>query len=462
MSFGITSSQGTGADGGSGSSAYATAVMQDNPTIFLKFDEVSGATAEDSSGNGHDDGSYIGSPYLQQYSVIPGSTGRSARFENSNGGNGAQRVTVPYGSWMDTSEVTVTFACFASAGNYRLMATRYGEPGDDWSWYVYVNNGTFQFHYRSALGVNTNIDSGVTVETGKRYFIAAYAGVSGCGIRVYDATGLIGSATGAGGDLNPSSRSITLMDAETGNYSQTGYLDGFAVFDTVLSTARLDTYGNHAMAVDAVTWTHRSAGTLARNGTTDHTISFTPATAGSLLVVVVGGAITSDAVTPGWTKRLAPTNSTQLAIFTRNANAGDSSLQITHNNTNFPGLYVAYEFPPGSAWCSGASLDNIVGESSYPTLSGLPGIGNVSVFAATSGSRAIAESNNTPTQTNWYYFWTTDSNQNVLDDGATSGCFMSIGYFINFPDTSADVLYPAQQYISNDIGPAALFAIVTP
>ena len=174
MSFGILASQGAGAGGGSGNSAYATAVMQDSPLVFLQFDETSGTVAADSSGNGRD-GSYDNSPYLGMYSVIPGSSGRSARFENGSGGSGPkQQGNVPYGGWVGVSEVTVTFPCFLPVGNYRLIATRYGEPGNDWSWFVYINVNTVQFHYRSSGGVNTNIDTGFTPQQGIRYFIAAY------------------------------------------------------------------------------------------------------------------------------------------------------------------------------------------------------------------------------------------------------------------------------------------------
>ena len=226
MSFGIIASQGSGSSGGSSNSAYASAVMYDGPILFLQFDEMSGTIATDSSGNGRN-GTYDNSPYLGQYSVIPGSSGRSFRTENGTGGSGPnQQASVPYGNWMDTNEMTVTFPCFlAATGGYRLIANRYGEPGNDWSWFVYMHLGTIQFHYRSSSGVNTNIDTGFTPLQGVRYFIAAFVNTSSCGIRVYDESGLVGQATGAGGVLNASSRPLVLMDAATQNYSTTGYVD---------------------------------------------------------------------------------------------------------------------------------------------------------------------------------------------------------------------------------------------
>ena len=456
MSYGIIASSSSGAGIGGGTSAYASAVMQDNPTLFLKFDETVGSTvATDSSGNGRN-GAYVNTPYLHEFSVIPGSTGRSARFENGPGNEPSQHVTIPYGSWMDSTEVTITFACFADSGSYRLMATRYGEPGNDWSWFVYILNNRFYFHYRSDVGVNTNIDSGVSVLQGKRYFVAAYAGPSGAGIRVYDETGLLGSATGVGGTVNPSSRSITLMNAETLNYSATGYLDGLAVFDTALPTTRLDTYATYAMAPDAVTWTSRSSGTLARNGTSTQTINFTPALAGSLLVVVVASPTAHTALTAGWTKRLSPSGTSELAVFTRNANVGDASLMISMSSSNFPLLYTVYEFPAGSYWYGGAQLDS---SPSIATLGGLPGSG-VTVFM---GGAALVQ-DTTPIPSNaWWYFWKTDTNIVELNDGVSDGAYLGLGYFINFPDATADITVPALQiYGSIAMIQNVMFAIATP
>lgn len=456
MSFGITASQGVGTGSGSSNSMYANAVLADSPILFLQFDEMSGTLAADSSGNGRD-GTYDNSPYPGMYSVIPGSSGRSVRFENGSGGPGPkQQVSVPYGSWMDTAEMTVTFPCFISTGNFRLIATRYGEPGNDWSWFVYNNNNTFQFHYRSSGGVNTNIDSGVVAIQGRRYFVAAYAGPSGCGIRVYDETGLLGSATGAGGTVNPSTRPIVLMDAATQNYSSTGYLDDLAVFDTVLSTARLDTYAAAALAPDGVTWINRSTGGLMRNGTNTQTINFTPATAGSLLVAVVTSPTVQTAVTAGWTKRLSPTDSVELAVFTRNANAGDSSLQVSMSASDFPLVYTVYEFPPGSAWYAGNSVQQNVTNA---TLSGLPGNG-VTVFQAGASPRGAGQPNG---NTQYWYFWRTDTNQNVLHDGVVGGIYLGIGYFVNFPDAVADITVPADQKVTSTATyETVMFAISTP
>lgn len=455
MSFGmVAASYFAVAGNGGGDSGYADSVMQDNPLIYLKFDETNGTVAADASGNGRN-GAYNNSPTLGQYSILPGGVGHSFNAENGTGGGPpSQHVSVSYGSWMNASELTVTFCCFATVGTYRLWATRYGEPGNNWSWFVYVNNNTFQFQYRSSGGTNTNVDSGVTVVSGQRYYVAAYVGSSGCGIRVYDETGLIGSATGAGGSVNTSTRNITLMDAETFNYKTSGYMDELAVFGTALSTARLDTLADTALN-PAKPWIARSAGIAARNGTTEHTISFTPAQVGSLLVAVVAAPLTWDntALTSGWTQRLNVSFNEALTVFTRSANAGDMTLHISHGiENNVPMAYVVYEFPAGSSW-QGSSTSGT--PNTFPTLSGLSG--SPTVFAAVADRLPIGSSPSGGFD--WRYFWSDDYDQKELP-GVTDGVSMNVGYFADFPDATADA---DQQYLdSSGFNVSTLFAINIP
>lgn len=211
-------------------------------------------------------------------------------------------------------------------------------------------------YYRSSGGTNYVIDSGVTLAVGVRYFICAYVGATGSGLRVYDGTGLVGSAIGTGVTLNSSSRNLVIADCDPPvQYSFSGYLDGLALFGSALATSRMDELAGYAVG-PRQPWAQRSSGILPRNGTTTQTIPFTPAAAGSLLVAVVASAVTAHtAVTPGWTKRLSPNSRGELAVFTRTANVGDSTLQLTLSDANLPLLYTIYEFASGCSWHSGAA-----------------------------------------------------------------------------------------------------------
>lgn len=455
MSFGITASSFVTGGGPTGDSPYANAVLADNPLVYLPLNETSGSVATDISGNGRD-GTYA-NVVLEQYSVVSGSLGRSIRTDNTTGS-----ITIAHAAWMDTAELTVLTSCMLPPGGISMVAARYASdpaPNSN-SWFIDVGqNGNLFFYYRTSGGSDVGVDSGIAPVPGKRLYVAAYVSASESGIRVYEDGGtLIASNTGAGGVVNTSGANLTLLCSQQPNYGIVGYMDDFALFGTALSTARLDQLAALAFAPHQ-TWITRTEGTAARNGTYDHTINFTPAAAGSLLVAVVGGPVTHTMVTAGWTKQLGPIDSTELAVFTKTAGAGELSFQLTHNGANYPVEYAVYEFAAGSSYYAGASIQST---GPFPTLSGLPGT-RITVLAAQSQPHNNIGS--TPNTTLWNYFWRTDVNRNSLYDGVTGGSFLNVGYFAfsDFPDATADVDYPGPQH-SNSLHyeQAVLFAIQHP
>lgn len=455
MSFGmVAASYFAVANSGNDDSAYHTAVMQDSPLAFYKFDETSGTVMADSSGNGRN-GTYSAGVDIAQYPITSGSLGQSAVFPNNTNDTSDYRATVSYGAWMDASEFTVVFTCFLEPlGYYRLIADRYGEPGNDWSWYVYGHDGTVRFYYRSSGGVNTGIDTGFTPIQGVRYCIAAYVNASESGIRIYDDNGLAAQATGAGGAVNASSRALTLMNAETGHYTANGWLDDLAVFGAALSTTRLDELAGLALASTAK-WINRAAGVSLRNGTVDHTITFPAASAGSLLVAIISSPDASTMVTPGWTKRVSQVGDTELAVYTRSANAGDTSVQLSLAASNSPLHYVVYEFPTGSAWYSSVGSSY---SGSYPDLTGLPSV-PVTVFAVMS-MRRVAIDNPGGATLSWRYFWKTDFDQETLNNGVTNGVFTNVGYISDLQDVAASATTFTESGTANT--QKCLFAVSIP
>lgn len=454
MSFGATASSYITPTGGGGSSAYAAAVLVDNPLVFYEFDDTSGTTMVDSSGNGRD-GAYINSPSLGMYPILSGSDGHSTGFD---GIANSERAAVSYNSWMNTSSMTIMTTCFVEPQALRIIASRYTDVGNDWSWFLYTTSNKFMLYYRSSGGTNHQIDSGVTVSPGVKYFVTAYVDPSGSGLRVYDDTGLIASATGPGVTLNSSSRNLVLMDCDPPNlYPMTGHLDGFAYFGSALTTTRLDELAGHALAPTAK-WINRAAGVSARNGTTDHALSLPAASAGSLLVAIISSPATSTATTPGWTKRVAPQSITECAVFTRSASSGDSSLAISLSASNVPLHYVIYEFPAGSAWHS--STSNVF-SNAFPDLTSLPGT-PVTVFGALSGRRLSGETPGATTA--WQYFWKTDFNQETVHDGVTEGVYTGVGYFSDLRDTTASAYYPTTQFTQHNTpnSEKVVFALTIP
>ena len=456
VSFGLASASYVATIGNNpGNSAYTDAVMQDSPLAFYMFDEASGTVMTDSSGNAHH-GSYINTPTLGIYNIIANDGGNSAYFDGNNNG---EKATVTYGAWMDTTSMTIMTTCIVQPAGLSMIASRYTDVGNDWSWFLYTNSNKFMLYYRSSGGTNYNIDSGVLVSGGVRYFVSAYVGASEAGIRVYDDTGLIASATGPGATLNPSSKNLILMDCDPPNpYPMIGYLDGLAYLGSALTTTRQDQLAGYAMGSTSK-WVNRAAGVSPRNGTTDHTITFPAASAGSLLVAIISSPEANSMVTAGWTKRISCHYDTELAVYTRSANVGDSSFQVTlPSESNFPLHYIVYEFPTGSAWHSSTNNQN---SAIFPDITGLPGT-PVTVFAIMSMRRTSAD---TPGATlDWRFFWKSDFNQETVYNGVTNGIFTGVGYLSDLHNTTASTYYPEDEFIefNTENSQRALFALTIP
>lgn len=128
------------------------------------------------------------------------------------------------------------------------------------------------------------------------------------------------------------------------------------------------------------------------NGTNSHTIdpssgvvvageSFTP-TAGTLLIVLVSGSVTSS--TPaGWTLAAQAVNNSGLYLWRRIAAGGDT-FTTTHNGTNFPVAFDIYEFPEDTVFIGANAAGNISATSGDPgpTLTGLTADANMRMAVA--------------------------------------------------------------------------------
>lgn len=445
MSFGITASSYV-AGGGAGGSQFAAEILADSPLLYWRLGESSGTVATDSSGNGRN-GTYAGSPTYSQSGLPRGDTNSSVLFEEDTN----DYVTLASSAWMNVGSMTLICAVVFSASGLRMLITRYHDPSNDRSWFLYTQNREFKFYVRGSGGGETIVSSGFTATPGEVYFVAAYASSGGTGIRIYDVNGLIASATGTGQDVNPSTRPFMVARSDDGAlYQHESYIDEVAFFGSVLSTARLDVLATEFFAPRP--WINRAAGVAARNGTPNHTFTFVPATSGSLLVAIVAGAVTHTAVSVGWTKQLSPVASEELAVFTKTATAGESSFEVLHNAANFPADYVIYEFPPGCSYHSGVSGIN----NAWPSLPGLPGT-PVTVFYA---GTHLETSQTPPAMVVEWYFSALEEYEHVEpNDGATHGIATHIAYKENFTGTTAPPPLLSTNYTANQL---VVFAINTP
>lgn len=436
MSFGIIASSHTGVAGGLGDgTAFANAVLAQNPLMYWRLNETSGTTANDLSGHSRT-GTYSGSPTLDAVGMIQGYNSRSTYFSNLSALD--DYVTAPVAAWMDTPVLTLTCVIMSSVSGLRMIASRYHDPNSDRSWFLYNENNRFKFYVRDRYtpASETIVDAGFNFEQGRAYFIAAYASPAATGLRVYDETGLVGSATGAGHDVYHSTRNLRLACDDTLSYYDEAYISDFAYFDHIVPTGALDAMATVALARKP-RWLHSVKGTSPRNGTTDHTITYPPTTAGSLQVAFLYGSdnVPLTMQTVGWTQRLVQPSSTDgaLYIYTRSVNAGETSCTISYATAGFPLNYAIYELPPGSSYHSLASISHAQA-GLLPTLSSLPGT-PVLVFGIVSAVETNA--GNSVTSSIFRYGWLGEMDNFIAHDGVTNGSYLAVGYQDYLSTTSA-------------------------
>lgn len=153
-------------------------------------------------------------------------------------------------------------------------------------------------------------------------------------------------------------------------------------------------------------WTQHTSGIAGRNGTTSHTIPFGwSAVGGELLVVLVGGQVTQAAT--GWNEPLAPVSSGELSVFWKAAAAGENSITVTHNGSNYPVAWDARSYAAGSAYVTGTS--GSPSNDTFPTLSGLTG--TTTIIAAK--SRGNGDTSATATTT-WTAPFVEEADQGVV------------------------------------------------
>lgn len=208
-------------------------------------------------------------------------------------------------------------------------------------------------------------------------------------------------------------------------------------------------------------WTDRVVIGAARNGTLTHTVdpssatgvvsgsAFTP-TAGSLLVVVCEGAVTSTTPT-GWTLPTggSAVNNTGLYVWWRTA-AGADTFTTTHNGADYAVAFSVYQFAAGSVFLSAVASSGVAKTNANPNLTGLTsspkllfatkamtGANTETITGAWSGSPAPTEDVDTAvldSATGGYWFGVAYSEDAVATSWAPT-CVVSLG-----PSTTCEAI----------------------
>lgn len=210
-------------------SAYSIDVLADSPLAYYKFNEISGTTAIDSSGNSND-GTYIGGFTLAQAGLLP--TGDSSVLLDGTSGYITCPATIgdPFSIeiWFKTSNYTQTgfIAQHAACGIYMVS----GE--------IFIT-GIF----------NTNINTGISVPNDNNFHqYVLTCGSSGITGWFYLDGGAQSANVGTRTIFAPSYGISVGGDPVGGDYAQ-GYFAEFSDYNHVLSPSRISIHYNDGYGI---------------------------------------------------------------------------------------------------------------------------------------------------------------------------------------------------------------------
>lgn len=221
---------------------YSDEVLADNPWLYWKLDETSGTTASDSSGNGRN-GTYTNSPTLNQTALI--NEGKSVDFDGTN-----DHVKYTLGADFTGS---FTMECWIDCDTYTAYPGVFGawnanSSGNYGSNLQLSNNGTFDINIaRSNFTFwesNTGGYGSVSVDT--RYHVALVVDDSADTAKLYINGSQAGSTVTGLGAVGLGANGKELRVGSLGGIGGfwNGQIQGFAVYDTALSAARIEAHYN--------------------------------------------------------------------------------------------------------------------------------------------------------------------------------------------------------------------------
>jgi hypothetical protein len=211
---------------------YATLVLASSPLFHWRLGDTSGTTATDASGNGRN-GTYNGSPTLNQPSLLPGDlTNGSVLFDGTN-----DYVSIADAAWMDTTFVThLAWIKTSYVGANQFITSRDNFTSDrQYALYVAATTG-----YLSAVlnpgGVATAYNSSARVADGRYHLVAIT--YDGSYVRLY-VDGRIVLKTAASGAMGASALALRVGAATTGGGEFNGYIDEVAMFGAALPASEI-------------------------------------------------------------------------------------------------------------------------------------------------------------------------------------------------------------------------------
>lgn len=469
--------------GGGASDPYKTALLLKTPTVFLELDETSGTSAADSSGNAHS-GTYQPSLLtLGATSLLGSGAGKSVDFTAApTGGSGATGgfVTIPYGSWMNSSYFGVSAVIkpdLKSSPYASMIAAR--DTADAFSsrnWSLFVTYDGYLTCFVRTANVSQQVFTHTTQMTAGTVYDVGLS-YDGSQVRL-SVDGNVQTFTAAWGPMGAISLPIRIGWDDSGVDSSKfdGRIDGFAYYTYGLSNADFSDLHTARIAgasggggtpglVGAQVVQHKGATT---NVGTSCTVTLdAPAQAGNLLIAIMSeNGNSSNAVMPsGFTKLGGDSNTggCNIDIARKTAVGGETSVTYTCNTANSRMALAVYEI-------TGATGDPTLVSGQTPAAANLITLGPDSPHGLELAAASLGTDATSSVAGNWDSSMTTDEklkttavNNNVqLVTGSvkqtagqvtanlpwTGTAVQATGFLMNFASAAGSALKTPHAFIS--------------
>ena len=292
---------------------YAGAVLADSPAAYYRLDESSGTTVFDGSSHGLD-GSYSGSPTLNQPGIAAGDTAVS--FNGSS-----QYAQVPYNAALNGSSFAVEAWAKVSggAGTYRSLVTSRDIGGSGRAGYILyaASNNHWQFWLGTGSGWYILYGPAVTLNTWTD-IAASYDGTTA---KLYINGSLAASGTPTSYVPNPASPLRIGAGTTEGPAALylPGSIDETAIYPTALTPTRIQTHYQTAIPPE----TTIDSGPSGTTSSTSATLSFHADQSGSTFECQLDGGGYSTCSSPTGYNSLADGSHTFQVRATNSAGTSD-------------------------------------------------------------------------------------------------------------------------------------------
>jgi len=229
--------------GGPAPDAFATAVLALNPLVYWRLGDSSGP-AVDASPNGRD-GTYTGGPTLGATGLLHGSADTAVAFDGSD-----DVVSRSNEAWMNPSGALTVIALVnpTSVTGRRTIVAKWDDTSypANAEWLLDHNGTTVRMLLQGSSVVGIASASGA-IAIGAAHFVAGRVSGVTASVRLYNASGLVGSGSASATGTWPNRAQPLRVGAEGAGAYYQGRIDEVAWFPSALSNATLDNLAGIAL-----------------------------------------------------------------------------------------------------------------------------------------------------------------------------------------------------------------------